>query len=176
MVNISYVSCVEESKGLDTLLEIARILQAEHVDKYVKIDFYGQKKDHFFDEHLADIAMFEYTGLLQPEEVIPTLQEYDALIFPSHYVGKGCPGILVEALSAGLPIIASNWKYNSEFVTNGLNGFHCETFNPKAYVDAIIQLCNEPLRQRMSKSAYAKSEIFSADKARKQMDIYSSRI
>ena len=60
LLNISYVSCVEESKGLNTLLEIARILQAEHVDKYVKIDFYGQKKDHFFDEHLADIAMFEY--------------------------------------------------------------------------------------------------------------------
>ena len=61
-------------------------------------------------------------------------------------------------------------------VQNGLNGFLCETFNPKAYVDAIIQLCNEPLRQRMSKSAYAKSEIFSANKARKQMDIYSLRI
>ena len=154
------------------MLEVAKILQEEHLDSYVKIDFYGQKKDRFFDEHLADIGMFEYKGVLQPEEVISTLQEYDALIFPSHYAGEGCPGILVEALSAGLPIIASDWKYNSEFVTNGLTGFLCETFNPKAYVDAIIQLCNEPLRQRMSKNAYAKSEIFSANKARKQMKIY----
>lgn len=176
MLKISYVSRVEESKGLDTLLEIARILQAEHVDKYVKIDFYGQKKDRFFDEHLADIAMFEYKGQLQPEEVIPTLHEYDALIFPSHYAGEGCPGILVEALSAGLPIIASDWKYNSEFVTNGLNGFLCETFNPKAYVDAIIQLSNEPLRQRMSKNAYAKSEIFSANKARQLLKKYTPQI
>lgn len=136
----------------------------------------GRRKTIFFDEHLADIAMFEYKGLLQPEEVIPTLQEYDALIFPSHYVGEGCPGILVKALSAGLPIIASDWKYNSEFVTNGLNGFLCETFNPTAYVDAIIQLCNEPLRQRMSKNAYAKGEIFSANNARQLLKKYTPQI
>ena len=154
------------------MLEVAKKLQEEYLDSYVKIDFYGQKKDLYFDEHLAGIGMFEYKGVLQPEEVISVLQEYDALIFPSHYAGEGCPGILVEALSAGLPIIASDWKYNSEFVTNGLNGFLCETFNPKAYVNAIKLLFNQTLRQRMSKHAYASSEKFSVNNARKLLKTY----
>ena len=116
--------------------------------------------------------MFEYKGQLQPEEVIPTLHEYDALIFPSHYAGEGCPGILVEALSAGLPIIASDWKYNSEFVTNGLTGFLCDTFNPTEYVNAIKLLFNQTLRESMSRHAYAKSECFSIRYARKQIEKY----
>ena len=132
-----YVSRVEKSKGLDTLVEVSKLLSEGGLDGYVKIDFYGQKTDSYFDRHLSGIAMYEYRGVLQPDEVIPTLKQYDALVFPSHYDGEGCPGIMVEALSASLPIIASDWKYNNEFVSNGDNGFLCETFNPVAYVDAI---------------------------------------
>ena len=76
------------------------------------MDFYGQKKDDYFDVNLANSKFYTYRGVLQPNEVIPNLQKYDALIFPTHYEGEGCPGILVEALSAALPIVASDWKYN----------------------------------------------------------------
>ena len=111
--------------------------------------------------------MYEYRGVLQPDKVVPALRQYDALVFPSHYDGEGCPGILVEALSAGLPIIASDWKYNSEFVVNGDNGFLCDTFNPMAYADAIkILLTNESLRSRMATRAYERSKDFSASEAR----------
>lgn len=65
------------------------------LDRYVKIDFYGQKTDTYFDEYLKGIEMYQYKGVLHPNG----------------------PGILVEALSASLPIIASDWKYNNEFVT-----------------------------------------------------------
>ena len=80
-------------KGTDLLVDAVCGL-----DKYVKIDFYGQKTDTYFDEYLNDIEIYQYKGVLQPNEVIPTLKRYDALIFPSHYEGEGCPGILVEAL------------------------------------------------------------------------------
>lgn len=172
-LKISYISRIEQSKGLDTLLEIAKILQENQLDRYVQIDFYGQKKDDYFDMYLANVGMYEYKGVLPPEEVIPTLKEYDALIFPSHYEGEGCPGILVEALSAALPIVASDWKYNSEFVANGVNGFLCNTFEPIAYVNAIKLLWdNKAIRQRMSKYAYARSENFSASYAGKLMKKY----
>ena len=88
--------------------------------------------------------MYQYKGVLQPNDVIHTLKQYDALIFPSHYDGEGCPGILVESLSASLPVIASDWKYNNELVTNGDNGFLCSTFDPNEYVEAIkVLLLNQ---------------------------------
>ena len=143
----------------------------------MKIDFYGSKTDTYFDEHLNDIEIYQYKGVLQPNAVIPTLKKYDALIFPSHYEGEGCPGILVEALSASLPIIASDWKYNGEFVTNGVNGFLCDTLNPNDYIEAIkILLSNKTLRARMAEQSYIKSKGFSANNARMILHGYMSVI
>lgn len=116
--------------------------------------------------------MFTYRGVLQPNEVISTLQKYDALIFPSHYDGEGCPGILVEALSASLPIIASDWKYNSEFVKNGINGFLCGTFNVEEYIQDILLLFDPVLRLNMSKHSYLLCENYSTTNARKKIKEY----
>lgn len=146
--------------------EVSKILSKYGLDKFINIDFYGQKTDTYFDTHLNAIDIYKYKGVLQPKDVIPTLKRYDALIFPSHYIGEGCPGILVEALSASLPIIASDWKYNNEFVTNGDNGFLCETYNPNSYVEAIkVLLLNKTIRERMAERADKRSGDFSANRA-----------
>ena len=101
------------------------------------------------------------------------LENVIALVFPSHYDGEGCPGILVEALSASLPIIASDWKYNSEFVVNGDNGFLCDAFLPSAYIDAIkVLLTNKTLRRRMAMRSYERSRDFSASQARTFIERY----
>lgn len=164
---------MEQSKGLDTLKDVAALLCKVGLGDSVKIDFYGQKTDAYYDENLSAVAMCEYKGVLQPDEVIPTLNRYDALVFPTHYEGEGCPGILVEALSASLPIIASDWKYNKEFVEDCDNGFICDTFSPDAYVEAIrVLLANETLRMRMAERSYEKSRDFSVDKAIALMSKY----
>ena len=117
--------------------------------------------------------MYQYKGVLQPNDVIHTLKQYDALIFPSHYDGEGCPGILVESLSASLPVIASDWKYNNELVTNGDNGFLCSTFDPNEYVEAIkVLLLNKTILKRMTEKAYEKSGEFSVGKARVLLNQY----
>lgn len=105
--------------------------------------------------------MYQYKGVLQPYDVIHTLKQYDALIFPSHYDGEGCPGILVEALSASLPVIASDWKYNNELVTNGDNGFLCSTFEPNEYVEAIkVLLLSKTMLKRMAEKHMKKVANF----------------
>ncbi|MCM1956746.1 glycosyltransferase family 4 protein [Bacteroides uniformis] len=170
---ICFLSRVEQSKGLDTLVEISEYLHHAGLSKMVKIDFYGQKKDDYFDTHLSENPMFEYKGTIQPSEVMSTLRLYDVLIFPSHYEGEGCPGILVEALSVGLPIIASNWKYNNEFIIDGVNGFLCDTFDAKSYLKAIkTMLFDEHLRKQMSKHAYRMSEYYSAKYAKRKLQEY----
>lgn len=156
-----------QSKGLDTLREVAALLAEEGLEEHISIDFYGQKKDDYFDNNLTGIGNFRYKGVLQPNEVVDTLKKYDALIFPTYYPGEGCPGILVETLIASLPVIASDWKYNDEFVGNGDNGFLCETRNASAYVEAIkTLLANKTLCARMAARSHDRSEYFSAEKVR----------
>lgn len=170
LLKICFISRVQQSKGLDTLAVVADLLKKENLSDKVSIDFYGQKTDSYFDTHLSEEKLFKYKGILQPHEVIPTLKQYDVLIFPTHYEGEGCPGILVEALSVGLPIIASNWKYNEEFVENGINGFLCDTYDAAEYVSAIKALLNDlMLRKLMAEQSYLKSEVFSIDNAKRLM-------
>ena len=172
-----FVSRVEQSKGLDTLINIANHLKDDGIFGRVSIDFWGQKTDRFYDKNLQGNEMFTYKGVLQPNEVIPALKKIDTLIFPTHYEGEGDPRILVEALSAGLPIIASRWKYNEEFVDNGINGFLCDTYDTEAYVLAINikKLLNDSiLRKLMAEQSYVKSETFSIDNARQRIRMFLS--
>lgn len=170
-LRVAFVSRVEQSKGLDTLVEVSEILSSRGYSGKINFDFYGQKRDGFFDGHMADKSMFRYRGVLQPGEVLGVLKSYDALIFPTHYDGEGCPGILVEALSVGLPVIASDWKYNAEFVEDGGNGFLCRTFDASAYAEAIITLAENPdMRKVMARESYIKSRFFSVDKARELLN------
>lgn len=170
-LRVAFVSRVEQSKGLDTLLKVAEILSSRGYIGKIVFDLYGQKRDDYFDAHMSGKPMLEYKGILQPDEVLNTLKSYDALIFPTHYDGEGCPGILVEALSVGLPIIASDWKYNAEFVEDGINGFLCQTFNAESYVNAIISLAESPdMRKDMARESYVKSRFFSVDEARELLN------
>lgn len=48
---------MEQSKGLDTLKAMSTLMSHVGLYRYVKIDFYGQKTDTYFDEYLEGIEM-----------------------------------------------------------------------------------------------------------------------
>lgn len=55
------------------------------------------------------------------------LKNYDALLFPTYYEGEGFAGTIIDAFAAGLPVIASDWKYNSEIIKQGITGVITKT-------------------------------------------------
>jgi len=44
------------------------------------------------------------------------------MAFPTYYEGEGFPTVIVESFISGLPVIASDWKYNSEIIIDNYNG------------------------------------------------------
>lgn len=159
-----FVSRICEAKGLDILNELYERVKDYNVVNKFTIDFYGSQTDDYYKNYMSEIPIYRYLGVLQPEDVISTLRQYDVLIFPTHYEGEGCPGIVVEALFAGLPVIASDWKYNSEFVESGINGILCEPFNVSDYENAIKQLLEYPkLLDKMSEAALKKAAEFTSE-------------
>jgi glycosyltransferase involved in cell wall biosynthesis len=177
-LNLCFVSRVEKSKGLDIMLKIYDEMSKESIIDSIKIDVYGMKTDSFFDEYLSDIKMFCYKGIVEPKDILGVLVKYDALLFPSHYEGEGCPGVLVEALSVGLPIIASDWKYNGEFVENGVNGYLCSPYDVDVYCNAIKDLQKDLLkRNKMGEESYKKKDYYSVSNARNMMsEIFSKKL
>jgi glycosyltransferase involved in cell wall biosynthesis len=68
------------------------------------------------------------------------LAEHDALVFPSTYEGEGLPGIVVEALQAGLPVIATRWRALPELVSNEQSGLLVPPRSPIALAAAMARL------------------------------------
>jgi glycosyltransferase involved in cell wall biosynthesis len=45
------------------------------------------------------------------------------MLFPTFWIGEGFPGVLIDALISGLPVLASNWNLNQEIIEDNETGF-----------------------------------------------------
>ena len=81
----------------------------------------------------------KYGGFLnlQEESGYTVLSQYDVMIFPTYWEGEGFPGVLVDALIAGLPVIASNWHLNSEVIEEGKTGWLIEVNDVTALAEKM---------------------------------------
>lgn len=126
-----YLGSIQEEKGIDDLLKASRYLS----DSY-KIDLYGNiREDKYKYLEKWNNKIVSYKGIIKPTEVQRILSLYDVLILPSYR--EGYPGVIVEAYSVGLPVIATSLKGISEIVENGISGILCPTNSPLELSKAI---------------------------------------
>ena len=148
-----FISHVKESKGVLEIIKASKSLPEDYT-----IDVYGPIKENF-DINLFENSNVIYKGVLNPQEVIATLLKYDVILLPSFYQGEGHPGILVEAMSVGVPAISTNWNSISDVVEDGYNGFLIEIKNSKALVKAILSF-SQDIYPIMSENSLKKFKEF----------------
>lgn len=61
------------------------------------------------------------------------------LLFPTFYEGEGFAGTVIDALAAGVPVLASDWRYNSEIVTDKI-GFTYKTRDVNMLADKLFEI------------------------------------
>lgn len=90
------------------------------------LDVYGQVWPDFEREFLEEVLLYPdevaYRGIIKGDEALRELAKHQILLFPTYYKGEGFPGTLVEALMAGVPVIASDWHYNADIIEDGYSG------------------------------------------------------
>lgn len=95
------------------------------------LDIFGQVdagyKERFSELEKSFPDYISYGGAIEANKSVETLKSYFALLFPTYYKGEGFAGTLIDAMSAGVPVIASGWKYNPEFVVPGKTGVIIKT-------------------------------------------------
>lgn len=155
---LCFIGHVKESKGVLVLLDAARKLSSE-----VQIDVFGPLHDGF-TAAMFDGSRVKYKGALEPEEVAGTLSAYDAFVFPTFYEGEGYPGVILEAFSAGKPVITTNWRAIPELVDDTC-GCLVPVRDSAALVDAINHLVADPARlNELGSGARKRAELFSAER------------
>lgn len=88
-------------------------------------------------------------GLITGEKKVDFFMKGNVLILPSYREGQ--PIVILEAMSAGLPIIATDVGSIAETIIDGKNGFIVPIGEPKAIAEKILLLYkNKELRNSMS--------------------------
>jgi glycosyltransferase involved in cell wall biosynthesis len=117
---------------------------------------------HFVDNHPPLNEHVHFTGYISDSELTELLNGTNALVFPSLWEGFGLPA--VEAMSCGVPVLASNRSSLPEVI--GDAGLF---FNPEDPVDiarCILKfLSDADLQQRLRASALERVRDFTWEHA-----------
>jgi glycosyltransferase involved in cell wall biosynthesis len=82
------------------------------------------------------------------------LAESDIFVFPTYYPNEGHPWVIVEAMSAGLPVISTDHAAIRESVIDGVNGYLVPKKDAKAVAEKIRYLTEHPeIRKAMGEAS-----------------------
>ncbi len=92
------------------------------------------------------------------------LSVIDIFVLPSLW--EGMPNVVLEAMAAGKPVIATDTGGSKDLIDSNINGVLVEPGNSEALAEAILKLLGDPAqRQRLGESAREKvKERFPIDK------------
>lgn len=152
-----FISRVIPEKGINEILEATEDLPNEYV-----VDIYGPIDERYLKENHFIGKKAKYKGVLNPSDVIDVLKTYDVLLLPSWFKGEGYPGIIIEALSLGMPVISTDWISIPEIIEDGFNGKLIEIKNSEQLRQAMLDF-NEDNFQTYRENALKSFSQFNSD-------------
>lgn len=128
--NEPYTFCmfsrVMKEKGIEVAINAIQSINDDAGKTVCELDIYGKIDDGYkkeFENIIQNVSSaIKYKGEVQYDQSVQTIRGYFALLFPTYWDGEGFPGTIIDAFSAGLPVIATDWNYNGELVKNKING------------------------------------------------------
>jgi glycosyltransferase involved in cell wall biosynthesis len=150
-LRLVYLGLVSESKGVhDVLRALARLDRPD-----ISLDLHGQvppAESARFAEVLRQAPRAIHKGVFTGDPVA-LLAEYDAFVFPSFHSGEGHPGVVIEAMAAGIPVVVSRFRSLPELVTDGVNGLVVEPRDVDGLARALVALRDRPeVRLRLGRA------------------------
>ena len=140
-------------KGFDLLIDAWRSVAAEHPQWRLRI--YGTGEDH--DALVARIERYGLTGTVTLEgftaDLMAELGEASLFVLSSR--GEGLPMVVIEAMTAGLPVVAFDCPTGpAELLDGGRCGVLVPPGDSAALADSIRRLVSdEPERRRLADAA-----------------------
>jgi glycosyltransferase involved in cell wall biosynthesis len=144
-LRLVFLGHVREEKGIFTLLETLRSLSTDG-NGSVRCDIFGPIYPSIstrFKRELATTKNATYKGVITPDQVVHTLSQYHALIFPTHYQGEGHPGVVIEAIMAGIAVVTTAFRSIPEVIQDRVNGLLVPPQDPQSLMDAIGLIDND---------------------------------
>lgn len=159
---LAMVSRLSREKGHLDLLDALAILKRNGVTCHVVIVGEGFEREAI-ERAREDLGLMEDVTLTgHKDDVRPYLAMATLYLMPSH--SEGSPNALLEAMTAGVPCVASNVGGIPEIMTNERTGLLTPPRDPEALAGAIERLLANPaLASSLAANALADTGRFSPD-------------
>lgn len=150
-LRVLFAGSLGQRKGLSYVLEAV-----ERLAGHVELTLLGAKTAAGCAPLDAATRTHRWIPSLPHHEVLAEMSRQDVLVFPSLFEGFGL--VMLEAMSRGLPVIATPHTAAPEVLTEGEDGFVIPIRSAEAIVEKLELLIRDaPRRQAMKVAARAKA-------------------
>ena len=113
-INYLFAGRLDKAKGFDILIAAMQKVTNNNIQLTVAGISESEVPEH------AKLNNITYLGWMNSKDLIPYFTHADALVLPSRW--EGFPMVVLEAMSLGVPVIASNCTSLSEAVKHNVTG------------------------------------------------------
>ena len=148
-------------KGADVLLQALALLHQQ--DMPVRLVVVGdgaeQSKLKALTQQLNIDAITHFAGRLPRSEIYGAIKGFDIAVVPSREEGFGLSAL--EAMAAGVPLVASRVDALQEVVLDYVTGLLCEVDDPVSLDNALARLVRDvEFRHRLGAAGEAHATLF----------------
>lgn len=143
-----------DDKGFDILLKALSVLKEQGVDFRARIGGDGEDMAALRQQvrELKLEGLVEFPGWIGNGQKAEFLNALDIFVCPSRYEPFGI--VMLEAMEAGLPLVASETTGSIEIIEDGRTGIRVPNMDHLAMAEALKRLIDNPQEaQRMAKAA-----------------------
>ena len=156
-LRLIFVGRLTPIKGLRVL--IAAFARARAVRSDLHLTLVGDGEDR---AHLETLARplgeaVDFAGFLSQDSVAAAVAQADALVLPSF--AEGLPVVLMEALAAARPVIATQVAGVGELVEQGVSGLLVPASDEAVLTQAILTLAETPPETRAAMGAAGRAKV-----------------
>jgi phosphatidylinositol alpha-mannosyltransferase len=163
MINVLYVGRAEKRKGLDYLLRAFETVHRRYANTRLLVVGPDSRRRRRVEERVAESGQAGVDFIDGPSDTELPRWYRTADVFCSPATGNESQGIvLLEAMAAGLPVVASNIDGYASVITHDLDGVLVRPRDPRALADAIGGLVrNADARAALGTAARRRAEFYS---------------
>lgn len=153
---LGLIALMRPRKGIEIALKAMDVLN--RMQQPVELELIGSFETEAYQHHI--LQQIREMGLQDrvvwsgfTRDVPAALRRLDALLLPSLF-GEGMPMVVLEALAAAVPVVATRVEGTPEVIRDCVEGVLAEPGNPDSLVDRIQYLTSDRQRwQQMSRAA-----------------------
>lgn len=176
-VRVTFVGYFGKHKGVATLLDALALLP----ERSIMLQLAGEGPEReAYDAQIATLGLesrVRFLGKISPAAMPRVYADSDIVVLPSAW-DENQPVCLMEAMAAGLPVIASRRGGIPDLIAHGENGLMFTAGDPRDLAVQLARLADDPdMRSRYGKNGRRRVEKLDHDhQIRRILEIYATSL